>query len=447
MKTVIEHARILTMDRYNTRYEDGHVIIEDDRITAVGAGKYSEDGSGNKSAEQAAVINAHGGILMPGMISTHCHVSMIPFRTMGDDAKERLSRFIFPLEDGALTPDLVYLAALYGMGEMLLSGVTAFLDMYYFEDKVAEAAEISGMRAFLGETVKSSKSCDSDSPYGGVGYGEEFIRDWKGRDPLISPLIAPYASHTCSADVLETAYGIAEKYDTLFTLHNCETKEGTDYFNETFEMTPTKFLSGLGVLSPRTVLAHCVYITDEDTELIAKSGAKISYCIGSDMKAGHDAAPLEKMTDKGIPVGLGTDGAAYGNTLDMFTQFRLAADFNKSVCHDPAAFPAKQIVRLGTAAGAGVLGTEEVCGSIEPGKQADLVLIECDSANMFPCYNPYSAIVSCAGRENVDRVWVAGKELVSGGKLTCFDLAETRDELSENMAEFYKKAQEYSSGI
>ena len=182
MKTLIKHATVLTMNDGMETYPDGYVLVENQMIREAGAGECRENCD--------TVIDAKGGIVMPGMVNTHCHVSMVPFRSMGDDCPDRLRRFLFPLELEAMTPELVYTGARYGICEMLLSGVTTFADMYYFEDMVAKACEELGIRGYLGETVIDQETCDSKSPYGGLDYGETFIKNWKGHR-LVNPMIAP----------------------------------------------------------------------------------------------------------------------------------------------------------------------------------------------------------------------------------------------------------------
>ncbi|MCD8221329.1 MAG: amidohydrolase [Clostridiales bacterium] len=439
MKTIIEHAHILTMDAKDTCYQNSYLVIDHDRIIAVGDGDCPDPVDNGEVAEQ---IDARGAILMPGMINTHCHVSMIPFRTMGDDCPDRLRRFLFPLEEKAMTPELVYWGALYGIAEMLLSGVTTFLDMYYFEDQVAKACDLAGIRAFPGETVIGQKTCDSSGPYGGLEYGEWLIRKWQGH-PLIHPLTAPHATNTSEGRFLRQAYDLACKYNTLYTLHNSEMDYELAYFAKEYGKTPTEFLDSLGVLSHRTILAHCIHMTEHDLALVAERGTAVSHCIGSNTKSGKGVAPVKEMTALGIPVSLGTDGPSSGNTLSIFTQFRLFASFHKTANHDRSLFPAREIVRFGTMGGAKALGIDGETGSLEAGKQADLVLIECDSVNMFPCYNPYSALVYSAERANVDRVWVAGQELVRHGKLTRLKLDDIRANLLGQMQDFMEKAQEY----
>lgn len=438
MRTVIEHAWILTMDPENTCYKDGYIIIEDSKILKTGEGESPLQGD--------RCIDAGGAILMPGMVNVHSHVPMIPFRTMGDDCQDRLRRFLFPLEEMAVTPTLVYWGSLYGIAEMLLSGITTFLDMYYFEDQVAQACEKAGIRGVLGETMIGQKTCDSPVPYGGLAYGEEFIQKWQGH-PLVTPMVSPHATNTSEPVYLQKAFDMAETYDTPFTLHASEMDYEMTHFADNYHMTPTAFLDSLGTLSRRTLLAHCIHMTPEDLDLVAARGTAVAHCIGSNTKAGKGVAPVKGMVERGIPVGLGTDGPSSGNTLSMFTQFRLFASFHKTVNHDRSLFTARDIVRLGTLEGARALGMESRIGSIEPGKEADLVMVERDSVNMFPCYNPYSALVYSAERSNVSRVWVAGQELVKDGALTRLNLGEIRRRLWENMGDFIEKSQEFSAII
>ena len=438
MRTIIEHAWVLTMDPQNTCYKDGYVIIEGSKILKTGEGPSPLGGDRR--------IDAKGAILMPGMVNVHTHVPMIPFRTMGDDCQDRLRRFLFPLEEMAVTPALVYWGSLYGMAEMLLSGITTFLDMYYFEDQAAEACDKAGMRGILGETVIGQKTCDSAAPYGGLAYGEDFIQKWAGH-PRITPMVCPHATNTSSPEYLQKTFAMCEKYDTLFTLHASEMDYEMKEFAENYHMTPTAFLDHLGVLAPRTLLAHCIHMTEADLDLAAERGASVAHCIGSNTKAGKGVAPVKGMVSRGIPVGLGTDGPSSGNTLSMFTQFRLFASFHKTENRDRSLFPARDIVRLGTRTGAKALGAADRIGTLEPGKQADIVMVERDSINMFPCYNPYSALVYSAERANVDRVWVAGQERVRHGRLTGLDEAEIRRRLLEQMPDFLEKSREFASII
>lgn len=434
MRTVINHATVLTMDPEKHIYKDGYVVMEDNKILETGEGKGPENAD--------CVVDGKGGILMPGMVNVHSHISMIPFRSMGDDCPDRLRRFLFPLELEAMTPELIYLSARYAICELLLSGVTSVLDMYYFEDQVARACEKMGIRAWVGETVINMATCDSKEPYGGLAICEELLKKWSGHD-RIHPMAAPHATNTNSPEMLKAAYDLACRYEAPYTLHVSEMDYEMELFREKYQKTPIEFLADLGVLGPRTIAAHCIHATEHDIALFAETGTKVAHCVGANTKGGKGVCPVLDMRNQGVCVGVGTDGPSSGNTLDLFTQFKMIASAQKTKYHSRGVFPAVDIVEMGTMGGARVLGAEKEIGSIEPGKKADLVLLETESVNMFPIYNVYSAIVYSASASNVDSVWVDGKRLVKNHRLLCADLTAERKKLSEAMGEFVSRAEKY----
>lgn len=438
MRTLIDHVTILTMDGESRVYQDGYLLIDGQEIAELGGGlrpQFFDE-----------YVDGKGGILMPGMVNVHCHLSMVPFRSMGDDCPDRLRRFLFPLELDAMTPELVYLSARYAVCELLLAGVTSVLDMYYFEDEVAKACEELGVRGWLGETVINMPTCDSPQPYGGLEIAKQFIKRWNGHD-RIHPLVAPHATNTNSPEMLKAAYDLSRSLGVPYTLHVSEMDYEMELFRNQYNQTPVEFLYDLGVLGRDTIAAHCIHVTEHDLELFAKTGTKVAHCIGSNTKGGKGVSPVKDMKLAGIDVGLGTDGPSSGNTLDLFTQFRLFSSFQKTKYHDRSLFPAKDIVEFGTIGGAKVLGAEQEIGSLEVGKRADLTLIETDSINMFPMYNPYSMLVYSAGASNVDSVWVDGKRLVAGKKLLCADVKTVRAELEAAMGLFRERAAKYLDAI
>ena len=289
-----------------------------------------------------------------------------------------------------------------------------------------------GIRGVLGETVIGQKTCDSEEPYGGLGLAEAFIKEWKGHE-LVTPIIAPHATNTNSPQMLKKAYDIAEKYDTLCTLHASEMDYELTYFQEKYGRTPIEFLEATGVLGSRLLAAHCIHLTKEDIRLLAAGRVSVSHCIGSNTKAAKGVAPVALLRSLGVNVGLGTDGPASGNTLDLFTQMRMCENFHKNTLKDRSAFPAKEIVKMATIEGAKALGLGDVTGSLEPGKEADLVIIETDSPNMFPIYDPYSTLVYSAFASNVRDVYVAGECLVEEKRLVKEDLMDVRMALKEKM--------------
>lgn len=441
MKILIKNVTVLTMDQEKHVYKNGYLLTEDSIIKKIGEMKELPNATVSGSAD--VEIDGREGILLPGFINAHCHVSMIPFRTMGDDCPDRLRRFLFPLENEAMTRRLVYLSARYGIAEMLLAGVTTFVDMYYYEEEVAKACEEMGMRGVLGETVIGQPTCDSKTPYGGLDLAKNFIAEWKNSE-LVHPIIAPHATNTNSPEMLKRAYEVAEEQDTLFTLHASEMDYELAYFKNTYGKTPIEFLKELGVLGPRTLAAHCIHLTEGDIEILRSTGTSVVHCIGSNTKAGKGVAPVKELIKACIPVGLGTDGPSSGNTLDLFTQFRLFASFHKTVNHDRGLFPSEEIIALGTVGGARSLHMEGELGTLEIGKKADMVLVETESVNMFPCYNPYSALVYSANASNVDTVIVNGRILVREKKLVYADIPTLREELQQEMGYFVKTAENYA---
>ncbi len=432
-RILIDNATVLTMDARDTVYQNGYVLTDGDKIAALGGGHYA-GGCDER-------IDGAGGILLPGFVNTHCHISMMPFRTLGDDCPDRLRRFLFPLENEAMTPQLVYLAAKYGICELLLSGVTTFLDMYYFEDEVARACLEMGVRGYLGETVIGQPTCVSQAPYGAFEYQRAFLEKYRGSS-RIRPVIAPHGTTTCDEAALKKAHALAVQYDTLFTLHASEMDYEMAYFSWQ-GTTPTAFLDKIDALDSHTLLAHSIHATDADLDLIARRGASVAHCIASNTKAGKGVAPVKGMAERGIPVGLGTDGASSGNTLSMFDQMRLFANFHKTANRDRSLFPAQEIVRFATVGGARALHGEREYGTLAPGMQADLVLVETDSVNMFPVFEPFSALVYSANASNVRTVLAQGKIAVRDKLLADYNLADIRAELFAAMGPFVAAAEKY----
>lgn len=429
MRTIIINVTVVTMNERREVHNPGFVMFKKDIITGAGAMKDLPEEAGLKDTE---VVDGRGGILMPGMINLHTHMGMIPFRGLGDDCKDRLRVFLIPMEQKAMDEELVYLSTRYAAGEMLLGGVTTILDMYYYEEEAAKAMDEMGIRGIAGQTVMEEGACDFADPYEALAYGERLIRKYKSH-PRISACVAPHGTSTCSKEVLIAAYLLDSSAGVPFTLHTAEMDYEMDYFREEYGMTPVQYLDSIGVLGKETLAAHCIHLSGEDLKLLKSRGAKAAHCIGSNTKAAKGVAPVSAMLDMKIPVGLGTDGPASGNTLDIFTQMKLCADFHKNETRDRSAFPAEMIVAMATVQGAESLGLSPITGSLEPGKQADLVLVETRSPNMFPVYDPYSALVYSANPSNVEEVYVAGECLVKDKKLLKADMADMRERLFEKM--------------
>ncbi|MBR3019713.1 MAG: amidohydrolase [Clostridia bacterium] len=435
MKTLLKNARILTMDDQYTEYASGWLLTEDGYIAALGE-------SNEPDADE--VIDCGGGILLPGFVNLHCHASMIPFRTMGDDCPDRLRRFLFPLEQEAWTKELTYLGARYAIAEMLLSGITAMVDMYYYEDEVARACLEMGMRGYLGETVICQRAPGSDTPEDALALSEALLEKYADSE-WVHPILAPHGTTTVSAAILQKCQLLAEKYDTLLTLHACEMDDEMRYFSER-GMTPVSYLDSLGLCGPRLLAVHCIHLTKEDIALLARRGARIAHCPGSNTKAGKGIAPMRDAAKAGIPFGFGTDGASSGNTLSLFDQMRLFAVCQKTKYHDRSLFPAKEIVRAATRGGAEALGIRKT-GVLCPGFRADVTLVGIDRPSLFPLYDPYSALVYGACAAAVRLVMTGGTVRVRDGKLAQMDINKLRCELEKAMPPFRAAAEKYAAAI
>jgi 5-methylthioadenosine/S-adenosylhomocysteine deaminase len=428
VKTIIQNVFVVTMNDKREIYNPGYLLFEHDIIKAIGPMEELD----KQDLSDASCIDGKQGILMPGMVNLHTHMGMIPFRGLGDDCKDRLRVFLIPMENKAMDEEMVYLSTRYAAGEMLLSGVTSVLDMYYYEEEAAKAMDEMGIRGIAGQTVMEEGACDFSDPYEAISYGERLIKKYQSH-PRISACIAPHGTSTCSSQVLKAAYLIDSTYQVPFTLHTAEMDYEMKYFEKEYSMTPAEYLDSIGVLGEDTLAAHCIHMTKEDLDLFKRKGARVAHCIGSNTKAAKGVAPVTEMIERNITVGLGTDGPASGNTLDILTQMKLFADFHKNETKDRSVFPAETIVSLATIEGAKAMGLHLITGSLEPGKQADLVLIETQSANMFPVYDPYSALVYSANPSNVESVFVAGECLVKDKKLVKSNLEDIRKDLVEKM--------------
>lgn len=453
MKTLITNGIVVTMNPQMDVYPDGYVLIEDECILQTGpmaeldktmpgqsglmtepAGAVSEH-AGRQSAfgGELQIRDARRAIIMPGMVNTHTHLGMIPFRGLGDDCVDRLRVFLLPMEERAMSAEMAEKSARYAICELLLAGVTTVFDMYYFEDRVAQAMDEMGIRGIAAETVMDASACDFASPEDAIAFGGKFIQRYRNH-PRISGALAPHGTSTVSPEYLKAAYEIDHANGVPFTLHAAEMDYEITELRKRYGCTPMGFLNRIDVLHEDTLAAHSILLTKKDIALMGERGCSVAHCIASNTKAAKGVAPVLAMREAGIAAGLGTDGPASGNTLDLFTQMRLCENFHKNENRDRTALPAKEVVRMATIEGARAMGLSAVTGSIEPGKAADLVLVETDSANMFPVYDPYSALVYSANSSNVRDVYVAGKLLAKEKKLTCADLSTVRAELKECMA-------------
>lgn len=429
---VIANGTVVVMDEADTIIENGMVSVSGDRITALG------QGSGGDLKSQAKVIDANGGIIMPGLINTHNHAAMTCFRGLADDMELMtwLNDYIFPAEAG-LTRDRVYTGALLACAEMMLSGTTCFSDMYLFEQEVARAACDAGMRAVVGEVLY-----DFDSPnYGpiekGFDYTLDLIERWQNH-PLITIAVEPHSPYLCAPDLLRRAADISQNYNIPMIMHVAETAGEVKQIQNTYHKSPVAHLADIGVLWPGFLACHCVAVSDADIQLLKGHNVKVSHNPESNMKLASGVAPVPAMQAAGICVGLGTDGPASNNNLDMFMEMDAAAKIHKVNLMDPTVMDAQTVLRMATIDAARSLGLDGQTGSLEPGKKADIIVIDTKKPHLTPMYNIYSQLVYAAGGNDVRHVIINGMHAVKDRKLLSFNVDETMDKMSQIAVDIQK---------
>lgn len=418
--TLIQHGIVITVNDAFEIIQDGFVAVADGRITAVGAHPPPE-------LERAAAVqvDAGGGIIMPGLVNAHTHLPMTLFRGLADDLSldRWLNEFIFPAEQKFLSPACVRAATWLACAEMLLSGTTTCCDGYFFEDQVAEVLSDCGLRAVVGQGVIDFPAPGVSDPARNVRYAAEFVERWRARCAAVRPSIFCHSAYTCSARTLTAAKQAARRLGVLFQIHVAETAaEVAQIRQQQNGASPIAYLERLDLLDADTLLVHGVWLDAADMETIARSGAGVVHCPQSNMKLASGIAPLPAMLAAGLRVGLGTDGCASNNTLDLFSEMDTTAKVHKVNLLDPTVMNAPSVLKLATIDGARCLGLGDDTGSLEVGKAADLVVVDTHRPHMVPLYDAVSQIVYAAKASDVRHVMVAGKFRVRNGRLVDLDL-------------------------
>jgi len=423
---LITHALIVTMDGEARVIRDGGVAIDGATIAAVG------DTAAIAAAYRGReTIDARGAVVMPGLINTHTHAPMVLYRGLADDLAlmEWLQKYIFPAEARTVTPAFVAAGTRLAALEMIRSGTTTYADMYYFEEEIARATSRAGLRGVLGQTIIQFPVPDAKTPADGLARTERFIKEFRN-DPLITPAVAPHSMYTLDADTLKQCRALADRYGVPLLTHLAETQDEIKISTEKHGMSPAAYLQSLGVLEPGTLAAHGVWLSPADLQILAREGVGVSHNPESNMKLASGIAPVPAMRAAGLPVGLGTDGAASNNDLDMFEAMRQAALLHKVSSGDPRTLPAAEALRLATIEGARALRMQDRIGSLEPGKLADIILVEMDEARQTPMYDPVSHLVYVTRGDDVRTTIVGGRVLMRDRKVLTLDeaavLAESR---------------------
>jgi len=434
---ILANAHVLTMDEHLHQYEPGAVAILGDSILAVG-----EDAAIRKAYPGARVVDCSGKALMPGLVNAHTHIPMTLLRGLADDLRLDvwLSGYMMPVEREFVTPDFVRLGAQLGCAELIRTGVTCFADMYYFEPEVAKTTAEAGLRAVCSQTILKFPSPDAVSFEDSLAAAQVFIETWKGH-PLIVPSVAPHAPYTCTAEILQSAAKLATEFDVPLHIHIAETALEVETMRRENGMPVVPYVKKQHILEAKVLAAHCVHIDEGEMRTLLHAGAGVAHNPSSNLKLASGFAPVQKMLDVGLNVGIGTDGPASNNDLDMFEEMRLAAFVAKCVSANPTVVPAVTAMTMATRIGARALHLGALTGSLEPGKRADLILVETNQLHNSPRFhrdpdNAYARLVYAGKANDVSDVMVNGKWLMVNREL-----------LTLNESDLIRAAQDYARRI
>ncbi len=415
-QTIINNAMVITMVPGSSPMETGSILIEEGRIADIRCG----DSFSPEPHRQ--VIDGTGLLVMPGLVNCHTHLPMSLFRGLADDLPLNvwLNEHIFPAEATQITPSTAEKWALHSCHELLLSGTTCCCDGYFYEDHVAKGVERSGIRAVLGQGVVDFPAPGVPDPRKNILTAEKFIHKWKKRNPLIHPSIFCHSAYTCSTETLKKGKNTADNLGVLFQIHVAETR------NET-TLTATnqgksghsvvQYLDDIGILDASTLMAHGIWLDKKDIDIVKKRKPAVAHCPASNMKLASGVAPVVSFMAAGIRVGLGTDGCASNNNLDLFSEMDMAAKLQKVALNDPCVLKAKSVVEMATLGGARALGLDHCIGSLAVGKQADLIALDLRRPHLVPMYDPFSTLVYSARGSDVILVMVEGNIRVRKGHL------------------------------
>jgi len=396
--TIVSGGTVVTVDGERHIFNPGAVAIDGTTIVAVGTA--ADIAARFKAADQ---INAAGAIVIPGLINTHGHAPMVLYRGLADDLRlqDWLEKYIFPAEAKTVSREMVRAGTRLAALEMIQSGTTAYADMYYFEEEIARVTKAAGMRGVLGQTIIQFPVADAKTPQEALARSEAFIKEF-AKDDLIVPAVAPHSPYTVEAKDLLASRALATKYGVPVLIHVAETETELGASQKAHSgMSPVAYLQSIGFWGPRTVVNHGVWVDAADIKLLRSHEVAVSHNPESNMKLASGIAPVPQYLAAGVTVGLGTDGAASNNDLDMFEAMRFAALLHKVKTGDPRAIPAATALDMATIQGARALGLEKQVGSLEAGKRADLVVVSVSSARLTPMYDAVSHLVYAAHGDDV----------------------------------------------
>lgn len=415
------NCTIITVDRNDRFFEDGVIVVENNKIKEIG--------SKENVIPEGIIYDMEGKLVMPGLINTHTHSHSSIFKNQADDLKlmDWLKKAMWPMEK-YLSADRAYAATALSCYEYIKSGITCYADQFYYAGVIAKAAQKSGLRCFLGATVFTNPSPETNDTFESA---KNFIEEYIGKEEetLIYPCIGPHAPYSVEEKEWKKCVEISQKYDLIIHTHISETLDENKEIKEKTGMSPTRWLESMGVLNQNVVAAHSIHLSEEDMDLYSKYNVKVSTNPVSNLKLVSGIMPLKKMWDKGIIVSIGTDGAQSNNSMDLIRDARTCALIHKQVMDDATFFTAKQSVRMCTIEGAKALNMEDKIGSLEVGKLADIIAFDSESPRLCPLHrdslkNLYSTIAYSALGSDVSDVIVNGKWVMKNNKILTFDVKE-----------------------
>lgn len=419
---LVRGGTVVTMDNTRRVIEDGAIAVRGGRIVAVGT---RADIQRQYTAREN--IDATGKMVIPGLINGHTHVPMTLFRGLADDLdlNDWLTKYIFPAEAKNVTEDFVRTGTQLGLAEMIRGGTTTYCDMYYFESAIAEETARAGVRGLLGETVIDFPVADNKTFEEALRYTEQFVTKWKGH-ALITPAIAPHAPYTVSEEHLKAWRALSDKLGVPLVIHISETQKEVNDILKSKGARPVDYLARIGFLNNRTVAAHVVFASPEEIETLKRLGVGVVHNPQSNMKLASGVAPVPQMLKADLNLGLGTDGAASNNDLNMWEEMDTAAKLHKLFSGDPKVVTAQEAFELATVRGARALHMEREIGSLEAGKRADLLIVDLDDLNQTPLYNIYSHLVYATKADDVRTVLVEGRVLMRDRRLLTLNEEEIK---------------------
>jgi 5-methylthioadenosine/S-adenosylhomocysteine deaminase len=429
---ILHNAIVLTMDKNYHIYDPGAVAVKGDSIINVASEKeiLSEYQADN-------LLDCQGKVLLPGLINAHTHVPMTLLRGLADDLRLDvwLMGYMMPVEREFVSPEFVRLGTKLACAECIRSGVTTFADMYYFESEVAKSTAEAGLRAICAQSILKFPSPDATYYEEALEYAEDFIKEWKDH-PLIVPAIAPHAPYTCTDEIYRRSTALAKKYNVPLHTHIAETAGEVEDIREEYGMPVVPYVRKRGIFDAKVIAAHCVHIDEGEMRELRKEGAGVVHNPSSNLKLASGFANVKRMLELGVNVGIGTDGPASNNNLDMIEEMHLATMIAKASSGDPTALPARQTLAMATSMGAKAIHLDHIIGSLEPGKRADMILLEINKLHNSPRFKRdkeglYAQIVYASKSTDISDVMVNGKWLMRNQILMTLDEAKLMEEAQD----------------